>query len=180
MNNFLNGNIHIQFDKIENILWRDDGSTLIEFLENVIFRYPVMIPDISNIYALVAKKGFPTDNFNQEQREIFEKNEKYVLGYIWLSKHSLNKNFSFINYIDTRIKGLNLAKYMIEQYELLEKEKMLLPLEITKEASGYWNKYFDHVYGVKTKSDLDAIIVDLDLDGEHCNINWNNLREILP
>lgn len=178
MNDILNKDVNTIFDKIENILWRDDGSTLIEFLESVIFKYPIMIPDISNIYVLVAKKGFPTYNFNKEQREIFEKNEKYVMGYIWLSKHSSNKHFSFINYIDTRINGLHLAKYMIEQYESIEQQKMLLPLEITKDASVYWKKYFNRVYDVTTKSDLDAIILDLHV--EQCDINWNNMREILP
>ena len=132
-----------QFGKIENIQWVDDGSTLIEFIEHVIFKYPVMLPDISNIYVLVACEHFPTDKFNEEQKNIFRKNEKYVMGYIWISKSSISKQCSFINFIDSRVSGLNIAKYMIEQYESSEKDKILLPMEIMKCAQFYWKKYFE-------------------------------------
>jgi hypothetical protein len=154
---------YTEFGKIKDIYDSvHDKQGLFEFLNNVVMNddimdennnngYGIMLKDLSDIYVLVSKKDFPFDKIPYKNIKLKLKNGKknYVLGYIWLCPWIVEKPdcipYHFINYIDTRISGLNIAKYMINIYEFHDEKKgqvNLLPFEIALSSKNYWKKYF--------------------------------------
>jgi len=197
-------NINLQnvteFGRVEDI-WNDclhDKKGLCEFVNNVVMNmnmgdeankngYGIMLQDLSNIRVLVSTSEFPFNDLSAEQKRTssiyFTGAERnYVLGYIWLCRWPIEKTESnlchFINFIDSRISGLNIAKYMIEQYEMsISYDICLIPYEISRGAEKYWKKYLERVYNVKSRRDLTHFIQDCELtEGE---IKWDILLKEL-
>ena len=127
-----------EFSKIKDI-WngQHDSNALHEFLNNVVMNmdpdcfngYGKMLPDFSDIYVLVSKKDFPFEKLTSNQKisiDFSEAKKNYILGYIWLCHWTLENEgcipCHFINFIDSRISGLNISKYMIEKYEENEED----------------------------------------------------------
>ena len=178
------------FGKIKDIfngLYNKDG--LEEFMKNIVMSKKYdngnnkMLADLSDIYVLIAKNDFPIEKVNAtKDKKNITKTKNYVLGYIWLChwvlEREMHKDFPyhFINFIDSRIPGLNIAEYMIEQFEQSETERLLLPYQVIIGAVNYWKKYFQKKFGIKNKFDLEKMISDFNLENE---VNWNYLIMVL-
>ena len=177
---------YTEFDTIKNI-WQNvsfEKEGLHEFLHNVVMNmnmfdennhsgFGIMLPYFSDIYVLVSKNDFPfhlLKENNENSITINTSHKNYVLGYIWLSTKYNNNHF--ISFIDSRISGLNIASFMINQYESLY-HCFLLPHEIMLGAGAYWQKYFKSKYNIVSKKDLLIFINENHLD--ECNIKWNLL-----
>ena len=102
-----------------------------------------------------------------------------VLGYIWLCPWKVTGENDilchFINFIDSRISGMNIARYMIQKYEEKSFRKCyLLPYEIMFSAKEYWKKYFIRFLNINNKTVLSKMI-----DVNHItpnDIKWDNLE----
>jgi len=177
-----------EFSKIKDI-WRDcfhDKNGLHEFLNNVVMNmdcingYGKMLPDFSDIYVLVSKKDFPFEKLSSTQKisiDLSAAKKTLVLGYIWLCPWILENEgcipYHFINFIDSRISGLNISKYMIEKYEETEEERYLFPFEVVTGAKYYWKKYFIEVYKIKNKTELSQMIFEFQF--KKSDIKWDEL-----
>jgi len=179
-----------EFSKIKDI-WNDcfhDKNALHEFLNNVVMNmnkdcnngYGKMLPYFSDIYVLVSKKDFPFEKLTLNQKNSINLSvakQNYILGYIWLCpwvlKNKKHIPYHFINFIDSRISGLNISKYMIEKYEETEEENYLFPFEVIIGAEYYWKKYFMEVYKIKNKTELLQMITEYEF--KKSDIRWENL-----
>jgi hypothetical protein len=181
-----------EFSKIKDC-WNDcfhDKKGLHEFLNNVVMNmnyengYGKMLPNFSDIHVLVSKKDFPFEKLTLNQKisidlSVAEKN--LVLGYIWVCPWVKNEaciSCHFINFIDSRISGLNISKYMIKKYEeqmeeQMEEEIQLFPFEVMSGAEYYWKKYFMEEYGIKNKTELLQMICEYKF--EKSDIRWEDL-----
>jgi hypothetical protein len=185
-----------EFGKVKDI-WCDtsyDKKGLQEFLNNVIMNmdtfdeknnngFGIMLPDLSDIYVLVSKPEFPFDQIDSSHKNSIDygaAKHNFVLGYIWLCPWKLEKEdyipYHFINFIDSRISGLNIAKYMIDEYECECEERYIFPYEVGLKAAEYWKKYFNKSYDIKNKNDLQKMIIDFGF--KTGDIKWDNLIEI--
>mgnify|MGYP006138553927 FL=1 len=198
-------NLHnvTEFGKVSDI-WSSvfqDRKGLSEFVKNVVMNmdmcdgdntngYGIMLSDLSNIMVLVSNSNFPFDKLDESQKRRIDidsmESKKYiVLGYIWIHPYRCtNENTDsipchLIQYIDSRISGLNIAKYMIDQYEnsSVNGGISLLPYEIGFGADKYWKKYFEEEYHIKTVKKLNKLINDCNLN--QVGIKWQNLFELL-
>jgi hypothetical protein len=169
---------------------------LVEFIKNVVMNmdmcdgenkngYGVMLQDVSNLHVLVSNQDFPFESLSESQNKNINltasEDKCFVLGYIWTSTNIKRGNasetdFHFIEYIDSRISGLNIAKYMIDLYGDCN-EACLLPYNIAYGADKYWKKYFEDEHDIKTKAELKQLIVDCELNSS--DIKWNSLFDIL-
>ena len=142
--------------------------------------HSIMLKDLPDIYVLISKNDFPFDKLTSTQKiliDLSKKNKNVVLGYIWLCpwelKHKGVVPCHFINFIDSRIRGLNISKYMIEKYETINEEQIyLLPFDITSSATEYWKKYFMEVYNVTNKKELNKMIINYKLEK---HVKWSEL-----
>lgn len=186
---------YTSFGKIKHV-WQNnfDLSGLHEFLSNVVMNsnnfdennkcgYGIMLKDFSDIYVLVAHSNFPFDKLSQQQKRNIDfdfAKRNFILGYFWLCPWNLQSDnhipYHFIQYIDTRISGLNIARYMIDKYENIDEAKYLFPYEIVLSSKYYWKKYFTDIYDVDNKNELEKMIHEFDLK---THIKWNDLLEIL-
>jgi hypothetical protein len=177
-----------EFSKIKDC-WNDcfhDKKGLHEFLNNVVMNmdygngYGKMLPDFSDIYVLVSKKDFPFEKLTSNQIisiDLSVAKQNFILGYIWLCPWVLQNEgcipYHFINFIDSRISGLNISKYMIEKYQETEEENNLFPFEVMSGAEYYWKKYFIEEYGIKNKTELLQMICEFKL--KKSDIRWDEL-----
>ena len=189
----INLNICTEFGTVEQIYncWHDKEG-LFEFVKNVVMNmnkfdehnkngYGIMLKDLSNIYVLVSNKFFPFNNLKPSQKnsiDLSSAKQNFVLGYIWLFPFKIinedGSHYHLISYIDSRISGLNIVKYMIHEFEFEFGEKRnLLPYEIASSSAKYWKKYFMEKSDIKTKQDLQNMIKELKL--KHEDIKWNEL-----
>jgi len=169
---------------------------LVEFIKNVVMNmdmcdgenkngYGVMLQDVSNLHVLVSNQDFPFESLSESQNKNINltasEDKCFVLGYIWTSPNIKRGNageadFHFIEYIDSRISGLDIAKYMIDMYGDCNKA-CLLPYNIAYGADKYWKKYFEDEHDIETKAELKQLIVDCELNSS--DIKWNSLFDIL-
>jgi hypothetical protein len=183
-----------EFSKIKDI-WSDcfhDTNGLHEFLNNVVMNmdedsnngHGKMLPDLSDIYVLVSEDDFPFEKLTLNQKisiDLSVAKKNFVLGYIWLCPWVLKNEgcipyripYHFIHFIDSRISGLNISKYMIEKYEETEEDKYLFPFEVMYGAEYYWKKYFMEVYNVKNKAELSQMISEFKFKKK--DIRWEYL-----
>lgn len=149
-----------------------DKYGLHEFLYNVVLNIysnngdGKMLSDLSNIYVLVSKENFPFDKLTSNNNisiRLSSATKTFVLGYLWTCPWVLINDgcvpYHFINFIDSRISGLNIAKYMIQKYEeKFAEELYLFPFKIILGSEKYWKKYFVEVYGIYNSAQLYQMI----------------------
>lgn len=182
-----------EFSKIKDI-WCDclhDNNGLREFLNNVVMNdnydngHGKMLSHLSDIYVLVSNRDFPFEKVTTSQQmtiDLSVAKKNFVLGYIWLSPHVIQKDgcvaCHFIYYIDSRISGLNIARHMMNKYEddkYLEHgtERYLFPFEVIMSAKYYWKKYFMDVYKTMNKQELLQMMCDYGIDKK--DVRWEEL-----
>ena len=164
------------FSKLQNTRLRYEA--VMEFITNYTQYHPhndILLRCLSNLYVLVAipesysclKDGEKRwDSFlNDEQLKYFNENGGYILGYILLGE-DLPNEFRIIDFIDVRLPGCNLAKFMMDKYLRIH-GKMLIPGEIIETSIGYWKKYLQIDY----KEDVDDWIRAID----YKYLKWDRL-----
>ena len=180
---------YTEFHKVKEMYFHDRLG-LVEFLNNVVMNKDYvngdgrMLSEFSDIYVLVSNEHFPFDKLELNHKisiDLSVAKESFVLGYIWVSRtireYEGCSPYHFINSIDTRISGLNMAKYMIEKYEMMNDCCILLPQTIVRSAQYYWKKYFMEVYDIKNKADLLKMITGSDRKFGKDDIQWMPLIE---
>jgi hypothetical protein len=164
-----------------------------EFIQSYISKHPnnnLLLKNLSNLYVLYGMLNSDNcvklnekkwkDILNDEQYKIIEKNNYYILGFIWIDeKKSKNNKVHYIEFIDTRVKGYNLAKLMIDKYEknykYINEDISCLPYEIIESSAKYWKEYFDYI--INSKEDYEKFIIDMKIDEDE--IKWEYLTELL-
>lgn len=177
------------FGKVESIGWTD--ASIKEFIIDEIFPHPncsVLLPKLSNLYVLVAimtNEYSKWENImNEKQYGLFRNNLRYVLGYMYITNTN-DEPIHYIEFIDTRLRGYNLARYMIDQYEKYyvdnSDEKLLggivIPREIVRGSVGYWKNYFSLWFYVCTYDELSEFINEFNIDRKM--IKWDEMMGIL-
>lgn len=136
-------------------------TILQEFYEKVIMEpsgtCKWMLPHFSNLYVLVASYGSeqklkPSEHtwkqiLSSEQYEFLKRNGELIIGYMMVDDTQQSTNtdivdYHFLHYIDTRVRGNNIAAFMLYKY-FDEKETILIPLEIMSSTETYWQRYMD-------------------------------------
>lgn len=169
------------------------SSFLEEFLDRYVKNHvnkSWLLFELSNIYVLIAMKSSNditkedekkwVDIMEKDEYKYLDENRYYILGYILVKGESkVNKNNHYIDFIDTRLRRHNIAKYMIGKYEkdILNDEGFLLPHEIIESSANYWKKYFSSL-DIECLEELDKFIKDENI--KYDNIKWEYLKENLP
>ena len=162
------------------------GESLKEFVDNVIYKHPnwnTLLPELSNIYVLVAIKDAEQclregekswEDIMGEKYEFLEKNGKYIIGWIYINSKE-EENIHYIDFIDSTIKGHNIAKIMIDKYE--KEGVQLFPEEIISSSAKYWSKMIiRNVDGLIYTNDIDTFIEENSINKNR--IKWESLYEI--
>lgn len=193
------------FGKIVDVYKNFSQAGLVEFLKKVVMNmdmcdeknrsgYGIMLKDFSNIYVLVSKRNFPFHKLTKKNKmyiNLRKAKRNFVLGYIWLcpwEKTNYCNVSHYINFIDTRITGLNIAEHMIHLYETrYEDDKRikennnewlcnLLPYEISNNSAKYWKGYFANNLCVKNLDDMIELIKLHDIKKD--DIKWEELYSL--
>ena len=83
------------------------------------------------------------DLLNSQQLKWMDDTGVVILGAMIVTPSVSNpKLFHFIEYIDTFVRGHNVAKRMISEYEKINDGLCLIPRDITCNV-GYWTKFFE-------------------------------------
>jgi hypothetical protein len=193
------------FGKIVDVYKGCSQGGLVEFLKNVVMNmdmhdeknncgYGVMLKDFSNIYVLVSKRNFPFHKLTKKNNmyiNLKKAKRNFVLGYIWLcpwEKTNYCNISHYINFIDTRISGLNIADYMIHLYETkYEDDKRikennnewicnLLPYEIPNNSAKYWKRHFANNLCVENLNDIVTLTKLHDI--KQNDIKWEELYSL--
>jgi len=132
-------------------------DVLNEFFENYILKRPdktTLFSKMSDMWVLALcnySDGYVRSNekklkdiLNDEQLQIIRKNKKLIVG-LMLMKDVVSKcndnsrQFEYIDFIDTRLRGHNLAEVMMDKYKLDQKRNVfVLPYEMVPSSRGYW------------------------------------------
>jgi hypothetical protein len=83
---------------------------------------------------------FPDDQ--AEDLAFLKKHGYWIMGVLLISeqesRNPFGESIEYIEWIDTRLKGYNIAKLMMDRYKKRHKVDLLLPFEIVPEAVYYW------------------------------------------
>jgi len=191
----INLNKFTEFGKVKDIYTGfHDKNGLMEFVNNVVMNtnyfdeknnngHGIMLKDLSDIHVLVSNIDFPFDKLKPTQKNSIDLSiakKNYVLGYIWICPWTIeNKEcvpYHFIQYIDSRISGFNIAKYMINEYMEKGDERLLFPFEVAYESAKYWRKHFTEEYDVKNKNELNKMKIEFELRSG--DIKWDELDNV--
>ena len=157
-------------------------ETIMEFITNYIQLQTnkcLLLSNISNLYVLVAKKssysgsnveGKLWDNFlNTDQLNYLNENGEYILGYILLGEKL--EGYQVVDYIDTRLRGCNLAEFMMKKYNKINRVEVI-PGEIIDSSLNYWKRYL----GVEYTCDVDSLLhyIFYWINDDY-NLKWDNL-----
>lgn len=178
---------YTQFCKVKDIKCdkdRDEDKAfdvINEFLENYICAHPnkgTLIKNLSNMYVLMAVKNpFWNRKLSKSEKYLLDTNSRYIIGFI--DPIRFTENIHYIYYIDTRLREMNIGRYMINKYNyemnnnLSEEVVHLLPQEVVETAAGYWKNFFVEEYECHNVEDLDNLIEQLDLGGH--DLKWQHM-----
>lgn len=170
------------FGRIDDIGDMFKREVHVEFITNCLMKSDAhLFAEYSYMYILVAH-GPPDrasepyekswkDLLNPEQCDLMRRNHGFVVGYMLMTiEHP--KDVHLIECVDTRVAGCNIADAMIRKYEnevamiaaphnslvgIQILPKCVLPKEITVKAVGYWKKFFERRYEVRSSERLEEI-----------------------
>jgi hypothetical protein len=178
---------YTQFCKVSDIKCDRDKSedkaydVVNEFLDNYISSHPnkgTLIKNLSNMYVLMAvKNAFWKRRLSKSENYLLDTNSRYIIGFIDPIKFT--NNIHYIYYIDTRLRGMNIGRYMIEKYnyEMNNNDNTevvhLLPQEVVETAAAYWKKFFEDEYDCHNVEDLERLIEELSLE-DH-GLKWDHM-----
>jgi hypothetical protein len=114
----------------------------------------------SNCYLLICKSDILIEKFGYNTNK-----NLMIIGYVILYPKQYekgNKNIRYIDAVQTFIPRLNLCCYMIKNIERKLK-KIVIPKTISKNAIGYWVKYFNNKYNIESKNDMNKFLLENNL-----------------
>lgn len=177
-------------------LWGD--TTMIEeFIKNYILTHnhsyfkSKLLKNISssNLYILYTKPCYKGVLRSGEKwwnefmpKNMFDDFNTYngmILGFMLIT-NSKKRSYNFIDLIDTRLSGYNLAQLMIRKYERIYKKTLYIQSH-TEESSDYWLKYYTKTNKLK---DIKRLIknnekLELYLSPKHTYINPPNYSHLI-
>jgi len=132
--------------------------------------YKTVIAGIIDLYVLVADMNQEKDCnekwkdfMNEKQYKLLETNQQYVIGYMLVDDTHGEDEHHYIDFINTRLKGHNIADLMIRKYvnEIMDNSNVftnyLYPREILYSARGYWKKQLKFIFDIVIDDDADEI-----------------------
>ena len=90
----------------------------------------------------------------------------FVAGYLLPTEDHL------VSFIDTRVRGYNLAELMMNRYASMHEMDPILPQEIIPSTVGYWRKYLDNYHEVETQEEIRTLMQECGKD-----LYWDPLFE---
>ena len=211
-----NDAFHGKFVDIPNL----SNAVVKKFLDDHILSHPnftQLLQNLSNIWVMVA--GIASDSsyvrhdneaswediLGENQYKFLQENNHLIVGYILFGKKT--EDIHYIELCDTVVRGHNILKFMINKYQRdiayqkvyetnepydSNNEPHILPDTIIPSASGYWKKYLQEKYEIKTETQLTnwiqgiedttwATAPDLDYNivrygWEYLYENWNDIN----
>jgi hypothetical protein len=111
------------------------------------------ITNAASTYLFIGKKNSEDvvregeylwkDLLTNQQMEWMDKTGVVILGAMIVTPTQSNpKSLHFIEYIDTFVRGHNVARRMIQEYEKTRKNLRLIPRDISCNIT-YWTKFFE-------------------------------------
>ena len=150
---------------IYNDMWDIDSNELLINNFNKLF---IMV-----LYLTEKNKDKLSKILSNEYFETINNNGGLIVGFIKIQnarKYIIqNKNFWYIDLIDTRLSKQHIARIMIYKLKILKK-RQFVPLIIAKYAISYWIKFFFTEYGLTTKEQIEIFIIDNKITKHN---NWN-------
>jgi hypothetical protein len=157
-----------------------------------------LLNEIRRTYVLVADMNQEKDCnekwkdfMGEKQYKLLESNQQYVIGYMLVDDTHGEDKHHYIDDIDTRLRGHNIADLMIRKYvnEIMDNSNVftnyLYPKEILYSARGYWKKQLKFIFDIVI-DDHDDYIYQLntyDKIKKLCNIKmpivWKELITML-
>jgi len=132
--------------------------------------YEIVINSLPDVYVLVADMNQEKDCnkkwkdfMGENQYKILERNQQYVIGYMLVDDTHGKDEHHYIDYINTRLRGHNIADLMIRKYvnEIMDNSNVftnyLYPKEILYSARGYWKKQLKFIFDIVIGDDSDEI-----------------------
>lgn len=189
------------FGRIDDIGDMFKREVHLEFINNCLSKTAGhILPEYSYLHILVAhgpseRRSMPSNKcwkgiLTSDDCGALERNGGFVLGFMLLSPNSQN-GVHFIECIDTRVRGLNVARSMILKYEnevaVTEKipqrfgviqvlPKCVLPKDIASSSAIYWKKYFQRRYDINNLHKLQELCEFL---GLREYVTWYHLEKLL-
>lgn len=152
------------------------SGVIYEFINNYVKGHTEensLLVNLSNLYVMIASYGSERyvksnefrwkDAMDNVEYCLLSKHKYMIVGVMNISSSSYS-DVELIEWIDTRVRGKNIAYYMMDKY-MNDTDKYLVPREIVPSAKGYWDKKLDW-------TDKDELIEDYPLlfTKDHLNI----------
>jgi hypothetical protein len=128
-----------------------------------------VLKQLENLYICILPCKTKNNKLLRISDFDIEEDIPIIIGYMIVHKQ-YNKEFRFIELLDTCFKGYNISFLMFEYYHKQFKNKKLLPSHIVKGSVHFWKKYFKIYYNLETKKDFLEFI---DKYKFYDNIKWN-------
>lgn len=151
-------------------------NAIMHFINNVVPKYPdhprqVILRNLSNLYVLMAdsRDKIWEDIMTSTDYNTLRKRGKMIVAYMLLTETAEEKEYQklkdmqndeyekpeydndenvvFIDWIDTIVRGINLASIIINKYESQHNDIMVLPEKILNNAVGFWADWLENKYG---------------------------------
>ena len=85
-----------------------------------------------------------------------------------------NEDIVFIDWIDTVVKGYNLATYIICEYERLRSYLTVLPGQILGSARGFWADWLNYHHSITDDGKIKSQFIDQVI--EEFNVNKDDIQ----
>lgn len=110
------------FGQVRDVFDEENVHKLIEFVNNL--SKQKWIPQLSDLYVLMDLSDYS------------------IVAYMLLSIVKAPKDFVYITYIDTLVRGQDYANYMMDEYAILTGDTPI-PFKVPESSKGYWKRYFE-------------------------------------
>jgi hypothetical protein len=145
----------LSFLKIGELI--GDSRMIEEFVKNYILKQDniyfkaALLKNLNDVYILYTKPCYRSalrDNelwwdsyMTPEMYKEFNESNGIILAYMLLTKPNKHRaSYMFIDIIDTRLKGHNLAEMLMSRYERVNRKKLYITTH-TEESKEYWLNY---------------------------------------
>jgi len=168
---------HTSFGKVCDMDLSYDCLTY--FIKCYISKHPnkkILLSSMSNLYVVAAntyKSHMWKQILKPHDYSQLIKNGQFILGYALIEQSYSNKHIYFIELIDTLVSGQNLAAYMMDSFIQRESYAILIPRTIIYTSAGYWDNYFEKMYHIDNKKDIEMFVNEHNINKKE--LNWELL-----
>ena len=90
-----------------------------------------------------------------------------IVIYGWTLIKRTNKSVYYVDSIEAFVKhngvGMNLLNGYIENYNLTNRQILLIPVNILETAVIFWSKYFKYTYNISSEEELNILLQEYDI-----------------